>query len=91
MLIIRFLTVSDLVDCKQSSDTEWESEDSLPLDRSLPLPPPDIVITPDRRSKIILERTASLDLTDDDHSDHNVSVIVSVIRSPILYSRRLPE
>uniref|UniRef100_A0A1B6DCW6 Uncharacterized protein n=1 Tax=Clastoptera arizonana TaxID=38151 RepID=A0A1B6DCW6_9HEMI len=60
--------------CKQSSDTEWESEDSLPLDRSLPLPPPEIIITPDRRSRITLERTPSLDLTDDDHSDQNIKI-----------------
>lgn len=62
------------------SDSEWGSDDSLPLDRSLPPPPdsslesylllPELVITPiDRRSKINLERTPSLDLTDSEIMD----------------------
>lgn len=82
----------EVCDAKVDSDTEWDSEDSLPLDRSLPLPPPpdslplppdslplppdsltpdcslppvpELIITPDRRSRITLERTPSLDLTD---------------------------
>lgn len=80
---------------KVDSETEWDSDESLPLDCSLPPPPdlpdsslesnlplphiPELIITPDRRSRITLERTPSLDLTDSEAMDSNKVSTVSTL------------